>query len=100
MIRRNSSKRTGTGSMKTEHIKEKPNQQMLLDDVLKARNMTGYAFAKNILNAHANALTPIRKPGYDPKLSTLLKWCRILDCDINDLFRAEGYTPKGPKKAQ
>lgn len=81
-------------------IKKGEDVRITLDDVLKKRGMTGYAFAKKALGAQPNALTPIRKPGYDPKLSTLVKWAKLLDCDVNDLFEAEGYPSKDkPEKS-
>jgi DNA-binding XRE family transcriptional regulator len=65
--------------------------KITLDDVLKKKGITGYKFAKEYLKVQPNSLTPIRKEGYDPKLSTLIRWAKILNCDVNDLFEVEGY---------
>ena len=74
--------------------------KITLDEVLKRKGLTGYQFAKRHLKAQPNALTPIRKAGYDPKLSTLIRWAKLLECDVNDLFVDEGYEPrvKQPKE--
>lgn len=107
IIKRN---RTKAGNMKTENNqKDKPNHVITLDKVLKILKISGYKFAKDVLKAHANALTPIRKPGYDPKLSTLLFWCKLcnqiakeLKIDyvfgIEDFFESPDYKPKGKKE--
>lgn len=82
-----------------ENKKETIKVKMTLDDVLKEKGITGYQFAKKYLNAQPNALTPIRKEGYDVKLSTLLKWAKILNCDVNELFSCDEYERKPwPKK--
>ena len=94
MIKRN---KTKVGNMKTDNQKDKPTHVITLDKVLKAQKISGYKFAKDTLKAHANALTPIRKPGYDPKLSTLIRWCKELNCSIEDLFESPDYKPKGKK---
>jgi len=84
---------------KTKTVEDSVLMKMTLDEVLKKKGISGYKFAEK-LGVKPHALTPTRKPGYNPKLTTLLKWCIQLDCDINELFEYEGYTPKHKKETK
>jgi DNA-binding XRE family transcriptional regulator len=73
--------------------------RITLDEVLKEKGLTRYQLAKKKLNQQPNSMTPWGKPGFDPKLSSVIRLAKILDCDINDLFEADGYVSSIDKLA-
>lgn len=68
------------GSIDTLHM-----AKVILNKVLKEKKITKYRFAK-MLKMESSNLTKVFKPGYDPKLSTLEKWAKALDCSVTDLI--------------
>lgn len=60
--------------------------ELKLDEALKARGLSRRQFAKKI-GVRYNNITRLFKPGYDPKLSSLEKYARVLGCKIRDLFK-------------
>lgn len=60
--------------------------QLLLEQMLKKRKMSKYRFAK-VLRLHYNSVARFFRPDYDPKLSTLERWAKVLHCRIRDLYR-------------
>jgi hypothetical protein len=80
----------GTVDNRSAGLKEKLEVRITLDTVLQKKGITKYAFAKNYLKSKPNVLSAVQKPGHDPKLSTLVKWAKLLECDVNELFEADG----------
>lgn len=68
-----------------------PDVKLKLEATLEARGITRSRFAKHFLEEHPNRMTIVRKPGYDPKLSTLVRWATLLQCDVNELFESRAY---------
>lgn len=60
--------------------------KLLLEQVLKKRKLSKYRFAK-LLRQHYNNVARYFRPGYDPKLSTLATWAKVLHCRIRDLYK-------------
>lgn len=60
--------------------------QLRLEEMLKKRKMSRYRFAQ-LEKKHYNTVVRYFRDGYDPKLSTLERWARILKCRIRDLYR-------------
>lgn len=63
--------------------------QVVLYKVAKSKGMSVYALAKK-LDVKASALTATKKPKYNPKLESLIKWAHALDCKVTDLFEVKG----------
>ena len=60
--------------------------RLLLKEMLKKRKMTRYRFAKLLDMEYQNARRYL-KPGYDPKLSVLTAWAKVLKCRVRDLIK-------------
>jgi transcriptional regulator with XRE-family HTH domain len=61
-------------------------QKLLLASVLKKKKISKYRFAK-LLGMKPYAVFRYFRPGYDPKLSTLAKWAKVLGVRIRDLYK-------------
>lgn len=59
--------------------------KLLLNQVLERKKLSKRQFAKKLDIDYASVFRFFR-PGYDPKLSTLERWAKILDVRISDLF--------------
>lgn len=59
--------------------------KLLLEKVLKKKGMSKRQFAKRLDIDYASVFRFFR-PGYDPKLSTLARWAKVLDVRIRDLY--------------
>lgn len=60
--------------------------KLKLAAMLMLRKMSKRQFAKALGIDYADVFRYFR-PGYDPKLSTLAKWAKVLRCKIGDLFQ-------------
>lgn len=60
--------------------------KLVLNAYLKKQGITKYRFAKMMGLEPSNAHRYF-KPDYDPKLSTLTKWAKLLGCKVADLLR-------------
>lgn len=72
----------------TEITSDSQNENMArlqLEQMLKKRGMSKRQFAKR-LGILYPAVFRFFREGYDPKLSTLEKWAKVLDCRIRDLY--------------
>lgn len=58
---------------------------LLLDEVLKKKKVSKRQFAKRLGMDYASVFRYFRE-GYDPKLSTLERFAKALDCRIRDLY--------------
>ena len=56
-----------------------------LAKVLKEKKITKYRFAKLIGSEYSNIVRYFR-PDYDPRLSTLEKWAKVLNCNVKDFI--------------
>lgn len=56
-----------------------------LGRILDKKGITLYKFAKE-LGVPASTVTTYFRPGYDPRLSSVLRWCEVLDVGIDDLI--------------
>lgn len=63
--------------------------QVVLDKVVKRQGSSMYKLAKT-LGVKPNALTVTKRPGYNPKLESLVLWSHALKCPITDLFEVKG----------
>jgi DNA-binding XRE family transcriptional regulator len=63
--------------------------KLLLEKVLKRKKVTKYGFAK-LLAVPTPSVFRYFRPDYDPKLSTLEKWAKVLEVKIRDLYEEEG----------
>lgn len=59
---------------------------LLLGKILKKKNISKRQFAKRLGMDYATIFRYFRE-GYDPKLSTLEKWAKVIPCRIRDLFK-------------
>jgi DNA-binding XRE family transcriptional regulator len=59
--------------------------KLLIKQVLKKRELSKRQFAKK-LGVQYSAVFRYFRDGYDPKLSTLESWAKVLDCRIRDLY--------------
>ncbi|HEX7675844.1 MAG TPA: helix-turn-helix transcriptional regulator [Bdellovibrio sp.] len=59
--------------------------KVVLNKVLKEKKMTKYRFAQ-LLGVPYSNIVRFFKPGYDPRLSTLEKWAKVLDVSVTDLI--------------
>lgn len=59
--------------------------KLQLEQMLKKRKLSKRQFAKR-LGLLYPAVFRYFRDGYDPKLSTLEKWAKVLDCRISDLY--------------
>jgi len=59
--------------------------KVLLAEVLKKKGLSKRQFAKN-LGKDYPAVFRYFRPDYDPKLSTLEAWAKVLGCRIKDLY--------------
>jgi DNA-binding XRE family transcriptional regulator len=59
-----------------------------LAEMLEKRKMTKYRFAK-LMKAEYKNIGRWFKPGYDPKISTMAAWARVLRCRIRDLYKEQ-----------
>ena len=59
--------------------------KLRLDQILKQKHISKYAFAK-MLSLPTSSVFRYFKPEYDPKLSTLERWAKILEVRIRDLY--------------
>lgn len=59
--------------------------QHRLAETLKKKKLSKRQFAKRLGVDYANVFRLFR-PSYDPKLSTLRKWARIIGCRVRDLY--------------
>lgn len=57
-----------------------------LNEVLKQKKITKYAFAK-LIGAETSNVAKYFKPDYDPKLSTIAKWAKALNVSVKDLIQ-------------
>ena len=60
--------------------------KLVLDRVLKRKKISKRKFAKMIRKDYASVFRFFRK-GYDPKLSVLSDWARVLGVKIKSLYR-------------
>jgi DNA-binding XRE family transcriptional regulator len=60
--------------------------KLILEEVLKRKNITKYRFAQ-LLGTQQPAVFRFFKPEYDPKLSTLAEWAKVLNVKIKDLYQ-------------
>jgi transcriptional regulator with XRE-family HTH domain len=59
--------------------------KLLIDQALKKRKLSKRQFAKK-LGIQYSAVFRYFREGYDPKLSMLESWAKVLDCRIRDLY--------------
>lgn len=59
--------------------------KVVLNKVLKKKNMTRYRFAK-LLGKEYSGIVRYFKPGYNPRLTTLEEWSKVLDVSVKDLI--------------
>ena len=59
--------------------------KLKLDQILKQKKMSKYKLAQ-VLGLPTASIFRYFKPEYDPKLSTLEKWAKVLDVRIRDLY--------------
>jgi DNA-binding XRE family transcriptional regulator len=59
--------------------------KLLLGAMLKKRGISKRQFAKR-LSMQYHAVFRYFKDEYDPKLSTLAKWAKVIPCKIRDLY--------------
>jgi hypothetical protein len=59
--------------------------KLLLDKILKKKELSKRKFAKLLDMPYPHVFRFFR-PGYDPKLSRLEEWAKILNLKIKDLF--------------
>jgi transcriptional regulator with XRE-family HTH domain len=59
--------------------------KLIIGQVLKKKDVSKRQFAKRLKIEYAGVFRYFRT-GYDPKLSTLEKWAKVLGCGISDLF--------------
>ena len=59
--------------------------KLILEKVLKKKSMSKRRFAKELDVDYASSFRYYRD-GYDPKLSTLTKWARVLKVRVSDLY--------------
>jgi transcriptional regulator with XRE-family HTH domain len=60
--------------------------KLLLASVLKKKKLSKREFAKR-LEIHYRMVFRYCRPGYDPKLSTLEKWAKVLKVPIRHLYK-------------
>jgi transcriptional regulator with XRE-family HTH domain len=60
--------------------------KLLLASILKNKKLSKRKFAKLLKMDYPTVFRYFR-PGYDPKLSTLEKWAKVLNVRIRDLFK-------------
>ena len=59
--------------------------KLKLGGILEKKKMSKYRFAQ-LLEVPTSTVFRYFKPGYDPKLSTLERWAKVLDLKIRDLL--------------
>lgn len=59
--------------------------KLLLAEVLKKKAMSKRQFAKRLGKEYPTVFRYFRE-GYDPKLSVLEDWAKVLGCRIRDLY--------------
>lgn len=69
-----------------------------LGRVLDKKKWSMSEFARQLDIPYQN-LSRVFKPGFDPKISTVLRWCEVLDCKPDDLYdeslsSEKKHTPK------
>ena len=60
--------------------------KILLEKILEKKGLSKRKFAKQ-MGIHYPAVFRFFRPGYDPKLSTLEKWAKVLNVRIKDLVQ-------------
>lgn len=60
--------------------------KLLLSSILKKKGLSKRQFAK-LLNMEYDNVFRFFRAGYDPKLSVLEKWAKVLGVRIRDLFK-------------
>jgi len=60
--------------------------KLLLAAILKKKGISKRQFAKRLSMEYDNVFRFFR-PGYDPKLSVLEKWAKVLGVRMRDLFK-------------
>lgn len=60
--------------------------KLRLEEVLKKKRISKYKFAQ-LLRVPDYAVYRFFRPGYDPKLSRLAQWAKVLNCKISDLYK-------------
>ncbi len=55
-----------------------------IEERLKKLRISKNEFARRLGKPH-HAVRPFFQEGYDPRLSTLVSWCKVLDCRLEDL---------------
>ncbi len=59
--------------------------KVILEEVLKKKKISKRQFAKKLGVLYSNVFRIFRK-NYDPKLSTIEEWARILNVKVSDLI--------------
>jgi transcriptional regulator with XRE-family HTH domain len=59
--------------------------RICLEKVLKKKKITKYRFAK-MLGMETSNTARYFKPGYDPRLSTIERWAKVLNVSVRDLL--------------
>lgn len=67
--------------------------------VLEREGISKNEFARR-LGVPKQTVRPYFRPGYDPKLSTLLKWSHALECGIDELIDAGQKSKRRSKNAR
>lgn len=62
--------------------------KILLANILKKRKLSKRQFAKQLNMRYSNVFRFFHK-GYDPKLSMLQKWARVLKLKVHDLYKED-----------
>lgn len=73
--------------------------QVIIDQAAKKKGVSLYALAKK-LGVKPNALTVTKRPGYNPKLETLVTVSQALNCPITDLYKVTGKAQFNPTTAK
>ena len=56
-----------------------------LRKIMDQRNLSMRGFAK-LLGVKPSVVTSYFRAGYDPRLSTVLRWCEALDCSMAEII--------------
>lgn len=68
--------------------------RLTVEEYLARKGISKNEFARR-LGIPSQAVRPYFRDGYDPKLSTLQKWCKVLDCRVTELV---GHSRRAPKR--
>jgi hypothetical protein len=60
--------------------------KLLLGEVLRKKGLSKRQFAKQLGERYENVFRYFRE-GYDPKLSKLVAWAKVLKCRVRDLIK-------------